>query len=88
MQVVGLLHAVEHDRAVVVASTSGVSAIVRPDGALVRTTGQFTAESFVEQVPLRTGTTLATRLGSVPERALPALGLIGLVLRSRTRTGR
>ncbi|MER6989085.1 apolipoprotein N-acyltransferase [Saccharopolyspora hirsuta] len=77
------LRAVEHDRAVVVASTSGVSAIVRSDGALVRTTGQFTAESFVEQVPLRTGTTLATNLGSVP-----ALGLIGLVLRSRTRTGR
>ncbi len=48
------LRAVEHSRAVVVAATSGVSAIVRPDGTVERSTSLFTAESLVAEVPLRT----------------------------------
>ncbi|MFF5992367.1 MULTISPECIES: apolipoprotein N-acyltransferase [Prauserella] len=73
------LRAVEHGRAVIVASTSGVSAIVRPDGSVVRRTGQFTSESMVEQVPLRSTTTVATRLGSTTEWAIVSLALVALM---------
>lgn len=68
------LRAVEHDRAVVVAATSGVSAVVRPDGTVTHATGQFTADAVVTKVPLSTGTTIATRLGDIPEWGLAALG--------------
>lgn len=83
------LRAVEHDRTVVVAATSGVSAIVRPDGTITRGTGQFTAEALVEQVPLRSGTTLATTLGAAPEWVLVALavGSVVVTVRRRERAG-
>src|SRR5439155_4163790 len=41
------LRAVEHGRAVVVAATSGVSAIVEADGSVRRQTGLFTAAELV-----------------------------------------
>jgi apolipoprotein N-acyltransferase len=82
------LRAIEHDRAVVIAATSGQSAIVAPDGTLVARTGPlFTPGLLVETVPLRTTTTLATRLGPGPEWVLVAMGLgavaVGLVRRRR-----
>ena len=70
------LRAIEHDRAVVIAATSGQSAVVAPDGDLVARTGAlFTPGLLVETVPLRTTTTLATRLGAAPELVLAALGI-------------
>ncbi|WP_329791692.1 apolipoprotein N-acyltransferase [Lentzea sp. DG1S-22] len=57
------LRAVEHGRAVVVAAISGVSAVVRPDGSVVRSTGMFTDDLMVDSVPLRTDLTFATRFG-------------------------
>ncbi|GAA4926660.1 apolipoprotein N-acyltransferase [Actinomycetospora succinea] len=73
------LRAIEHDRAVVIAATSGQSAVVAPDGSLVARTGPlFTPGVLVERVPLRTTTTLATRLGPAPEWVLVALGLVGV----------
>ena len=74
------LRAVEHSRSVLVAATSGVSAVVRPDGSVISRTGLFTPDALVEQVPLRTTTTLATRLGTGPEWAITALGLVGIGL--------
>ncbi|HEV7973701.1 apolipoprotein N-acyltransferase [Amycolatopsis sp.] len=83
------LRAVEHGRAVVVSATSGVSAIVRPDGTIARSTGLFTAASLVESVPLRQTTTLSDRLGVWTEYGLVGAALAGLlagvVLRFRTR---
>ncbi|WP_306999517.1 apolipoprotein N-acyltransferase [Amycolatopsis thermophila] len=83
------LRAVEHGRAVVVSSTSGVSALVEPDGTVTRSTSQFTAESLVGSVPLRTETTLSDRLGAWTEYGLVGVAvaavLAGLVLRARTR---
>lgn len=73
------LRAVEHGRAVVVSSTSGVSAVVRPDGSVDHQTGLFTAEHFVSEVPLRTSETLATKLGSVPGLLLSLGGAGALV---------
>ncbi|MDF2978029.1 MAG: lnt [Actinomycetospora sp.] len=83
------LRAIEHDRAVVIAATSGQSAIVAPDGSLQARTGDlFTPGLLVETVPLRTTTTLATRLGPGPEWVLVALGagavVVGLVQRRRS----
>jgi apolipoprotein N-acyltransferase len=85
------LRAVEHGRAVVVSATSGVSAIVEPDGTVSSSTNLFTAASLVERVPLRTTTTLSDRLGAWTEYGLLGLALAGLlsgfVLRFRTRVG-
>ncbi|MEO6084667.1 MAG: apolipoprotein N-acyltransferase [Umezawaea sp.] len=61
------LRAVEHGRAVVVAAVSGVSAVVRPDGGVARSSGMFTEAALVDTVPLRSGTTLATTWGGLLE---------------------
>ncbi|WP_434445261.1 apolipoprotein N-acyltransferase [Lentzea sp. E54] len=74
------VRAVEHGRAVVVAATSGVSAIVEPDGSVTRKTGLFTSDALVATLPLRSQTTLATWLGAWPERVIAAAGLVALVL--------
>ncbi|KYG52992.1 apolipoprotein N-acyltransferase [Streptomyces sp. WAC04657] len=87
------VRAVEHSRAVVVPVTSGVSAIIRPDGEVVAQTRMFTPDVLVEEVPLRSSQTPATRMGTLPEALLAALAAAGLgwsALRSvrarRTRT--
>ncbi|MFI5606680.1 apolipoprotein N-acyltransferase [Amycolatopsis sp. NPDC051903] len=86
------LRAVEHGRAVVVSATSGVSAIVAPDGTITGSTSLFTADALVERVPLRTQTTLSDRLGAWTEYGLLALAIAGVaggfVLRFRTRRAR
>jgi apolipoprotein N-acyltransferase len=78
------LRAAEHGRAVLVAATSGVSAVVDPDGSVRERAEVFTREVLVEQVPLLTRFTPATRLGALPETALSAVGILavlaGLVL--------
>ncbi|MFF9864636.1 apolipoprotein N-acyltransferase [Streptomyces sp. NPDC013953] len=72
------VRAVEHSRSVVVPVTSGVSAIIRPDGTIVQETRMFTPDALVSEVPLRSSLTPATRLGTVPEAALVALAVAGL----------
>ncbi|MBV9097987.1 MAG: apolipoprotein N-acyltransferase [Frankiaceae bacterium] len=72
------LRAVEHGRAVVVAATSGVSAIIRPDGHVVARTGVFVPARLVADVPLRDGTTIADRLGPWPERSAALVGLLAV----------
>ena len=74
------VRAVEHGRAVVVAATSGVSAIVQPDGSVTRKTGLFTPDALVATLPLRSQTTLATWLGAWPEWVLTTVGLVALAL--------
>lgn len=69
------LRAVEHGRAVVVAAISGVSAIVRPDGSVERSTGMFTADLLTGKVPLRSELTFATRWGGVLHVLLTAAAL-------------
>ncbi|MGY1857300.1 apolipoprotein N-acyltransferase [Modestobacter sp. SYSU DS0290] len=73
------LRAVEFGRTVVVAATSGVSAIVAPDGSLVHRSELFTADSFVEPIAQRDQRTVAERLGAGPEWLLTAVG-VGAVL--------
>jgi apolipoprotein N-acyltransferase len=83
---VAQLRAVEHGRSVVVASTSGVSALIRPDGRIVARTAVFTPAVLDGRLPLRSSLTLADRLGPVPEYLLAGLGLLGIgaaILRRR-----
>lgn len=72
------VRAVEHSRSVVVPVTSGVSAVIRPDGTVVRKTKMFTPDALVEEVPLRSSLTPATRMGPLPEGVLVLLALGGL----------
>jgi apolipoprotein N-acyltransferase len=69
----GRLRAVEHGRAVLVAATSGVSAVIAPDGRIVQESKVFSRDLIVRQVPLRSASTLATRLGLLPEILLSAV---------------
>ncbi|MGQ0773848.1 MAG: apolipoprotein N-acyltransferase [Pseudonocardiales bacterium] len=79
-QAMSRVRAVEHGRAVLVAATSGVSSVIAPDGSIEQQSTLFTPAALVAQVPLRSGTTLATRLGPGPEWGLAALGVLGMAL--------
>lgn len=68
------MRAIETDRAVVVVATSGVSAIVHPDGTVSQQTGIFEPAHLVEELPLKTGTTLAVRVGGALELLLVGAG--------------
>jgi apolipoprotein N-acyltransferase len=84
------VRAVEHSRAVLVAATSGVSAVIGPDGTVRQQTRLFTPDALVAAVPLRTTTTLATSAGAAIEWALVVIGvgaLVVAVLRGRRRPG-
>ena len=66
------IRAIESDRAVVYASTTGESAIISPDGSLIARTGTWRRAELEARVPLRTDLTLADRLGGWPEGAISA----------------
>jgi len=72
------IRAIESNRAVVVASTTGVSAIIAPDGTLTAHTGTWRQAVLDSRVPLLTGLTLADRAGAWPEYVIVLLTLAGL----------
>ncbi|MFG2501021.1 apolipoprotein N-acyltransferase [Streptomyces sp. NPDC048441] len=72
------IRAVEHSRTVTVPVTSGVSAIIMPDGRVSQKTKWFTADSLVAEVPLRSSQTPATRSGVLPEGILVLIAAGGL----------
>ena len=74
------LRAVEHGRTVLVAATSGISAVIGPDGTLREQSRVFTRDLLVTPVPVRSGLTVATRLGGLPELLLALVGLVALLL--------
>ncbi|MFF4952118.1 apolipoprotein N-acyltransferase [Streptomyces chattanoogensis] len=84
------LRAVEHGRAIVTAATSGISAVVAPDGTVTRQIPEFTQGVVSARIPLRDETTLADRVGAAPEWALAIVGLlscaVGVVISRRGRT--
>lgn len=73
------LRAVEHGRAVVTAATSGISAVVAPDGTVVHRTEEFTQDVISARLPLRDEKTLADRVGAIPEWSMSILGLLACV---------
>jgi apolipoprotein N-acyltransferase len=88
------IRAVEFDRAVVVASTTGYSAIIAPDGHLITSSGTWQQAELTARVPLLTTRTLAERAGAGPEWVIVAATALALALavaqaaaRRRTRAG-
>ncbi|MFD8780834.1 apolipoprotein N-acyltransferase [Kitasatospora sp. NPDC059599] len=70
------LRAVEHGRAVLIAATSGISAVISPDGTVQQRTEELTAAELSATVPLRDGTTVADEVGAAPEWTLAIGGLL------------
>ncbi|MFD6859897.1 apolipoprotein N-acyltransferase [Rhodococcus sp. NPDC060090] len=64
------VRAVEHGRSVIVAATSGVSAVIDPDGRVQQRTALFEPAALVARVQLRQDATLASRFGPGPELVL------------------
>ncbi|MDT5244326.1 MAG: apolipoprotein N-acyltransferase [Mycobacterium sp.] len=75
----GRLRAVEHDRYVVVAGTTGISAIISPDGRELAHTAFFEPAYLDMQVRLKTQLTLATRWGPEVQGVLVALGVAAVI---------
>ena len=77
------IRAVEFDRAMVVAGTTGVSAIIAPDGALIASSQTWQRAVLEARVPLLSSATLAQRLGEWPEIVLSALAVAALAWADR-----
>lgn len=74
------MRAIETGRTVLVASTNGISGVIRPDGSVEHKSKQGVADVYVASVPVRDGNTLATTLGGWPQWVLSGLGMMGAVL--------
>jgi apolipoprotein N-acyltransferase len=72
------VRAVEHDRSVAVASTTGVSAIIAPNGKLLVHTGTWQRATIEDRVPLISSTTLADKIGGWPEGIITGATLAAL----------
>ena len=71
------IQAITSDRAIVYASTTGESAIVAPDGAVLARTGLWRRACWTPG-PAASGLTLADRLAGSPEAVLTALTILAL----------
>ncbi len=81
------VRAVEHGRALVVAATSGVSAIITADGAVRQETSKFVPAWLEAALPLRHTTTPATAVGPWPEWLLcivAGIAVLASAVRRRT----
>lgn len=71
--------AVEHDRYVVVAGTTGISAVIAPDGAELARTDFFEPAYLDTQLRLKTNLTPASRWGPVVQWVLAGVGVAALL---------
>uniref|UniRef100_UPI001C24AE43 apolipoprotein N-acyltransferase n=1 Tax=Nocardia alni TaxID=2815723 RepID=UPI001C24AE43 len=81
------VRAVEHGRAVVVAATTGVSAIITANGQVLRETPKFVPAWLEAKLPLRHTTTPATAVGPWPEWVLcivAGITVVASAIRRRT----
>jgi apolipoprotein N-acyltransferase len=74
------VRAAEHGRTVLVAATSGVSAVIGPDGAVRARAEVFTPAVLEADVTLGDHESLATRLGAWPEWLLTGAGVAAVVV--------
>ncbi|MDV8000188.1 apolipoprotein N-acyltransferase [Rhodococcus sp. IEGM 1408] len=82
------VRAVEHHVPVLIAATSGVSAVIGPDGQVRQETGIFEPAVLAAQVEVGGAGTMATRLGGIPQVVCCLIGLAGLawaLIRTRPR---
>jgi apolipoprotein N-acyltransferase len=70
------ISAVEYDRAVAVASTTGYSALIEPDGKLAAKSGTWRQATLEARLPLVSYTTLADRVGPWPEYVITVLTVL------------
>ncbi len=75
----GRLRAVEHNRYVIVAGTTGISAVIAPDGRVLARTAFFEPAYLDTQIRLKTQLTAATRWGPFVQGLLAAIGLGALI---------
>ena len=90
-QAMSRVRAVEHGREVLISSTSGVSAVISPDGTVESTIGLFTPGYMTPSVPLISATTPGTVVGGPLEWVLTIGFLVGLAFVTvweRRRAGR
>ncbi|MEI7779879.1 MAG: apolipoprotein N-acyltransferase [Actinomycetes bacterium] len=73
------LRAIEHGRAVVIAATSGITAVIAPDGRIAEQAPTFVPAVIVRSIPLRDTLTVADRLQDWPERLICLLTLLAIV---------
>jgi apolipoprotein N-acyltransferase len=83
----GRLRAVEHNRFVIVAGTTGISAIIAPDGRVLARTGFFEPAYLDMPIRLKTQLTAATRWGPWVQGLLVAVG-IGALIAAMLHNGR
>ncbi|MEJ4100109.1 apolipoprotein N-acyltransferase [Corynebacterium mastitidis] len=74
------MRAIETDRAVIVAATSGVSALVAPDGEVRSSTGIFEAATLTDTLPLRDSLTPAVRFGFWVQTGIAIIGALGTLV--------
>ncbi len=85
------IRAIESDRALVYASTTGESTIIAPDGTLIAHSGVWQQAILDAPVPLVSYRTLADRVGAWPEYVIIMLTVLALgwaVVRSWSGRGR
>jgi apolipoprotein N-acyltransferase len=82
--------AMESRREIAVATTNSVSGFINRDGAVVTRTQEFTAQSMVVEMPLRTALTPAIRVAPWLERGLALVAVLACLaaLLSATRQSR
>ena len=75
------LRAVETQRTLIAASTTGVSAIIDADGQVIDRSGElFTPARLVRKVALNTRLTPAVRVGPLPEYLLATLAIVAFAV--------
>ncbi len=82
------MRAVEQQKTMILAASTGRSALIGPSGERLATSALFRADELVGTVPLRSGLTPYARLGELPSMALAAGLLVWVFGRARlTRCG-
>lgn len=69
------MRAIETDRAVIVPATSGVSALIEPDGTVIDQSQIFEPKYLIADLPLRDSITPAVKYGDVLQALAVAVGL-------------
>jgi apolipoprotein N-acyltransferase len=83
------IRAIEFGRSVLIAATSGISAIVEADGTVAQRLDEGEQSWLIDDVPLRGELTLASRYGHAIEVLLSVIALVAIILgASWSRVGR
>lgn len=82
---VARMRAIEHQRSIVSVSTSGISALITPEGKILSRSEIFREATLIGQLPLQSAMTVSDRLGGWPEILMALLWIPCLIRRWWTR---